>query len=113
MCKNKKGDNLNSNAQNKGRFITMPMWEEAGDFGCVAKPGDYVEESIVLEFLNCVPPATNSCDLVQCGEPYSHMLNLKTQKWSATYTTFAMDSQGWKYCGHCFLGEKENMERQD
>ena len=39
------------------KLVTMEDWAEAGDFDKAANPGDMVEEEIVDEFLNCLPPA--------------------------------------------------------
>lgn len=50
----------------------MADWSAAGDFEKAAKPGDLVDEEIVEEFVNCLPPTTLRGDLVQAGEPYSH-----------------------------------------
>ena len=52
--------------------MTMADWSAAGDFEKAAKPGDLVDEEIVEEFVNCLPPTTLRGDLVQAGEPYSH-----------------------------------------
>ena len=50
----------------------MADWSAVGDFEKAAKPGDLVDEEIVEEFVNCLPPTTLRGDLVQAGEPYSH-----------------------------------------
>lgn len=86
-------------------MITMKMWEDAKYFSDIAKVGDEVEEAIVDEFANCVPPKIFNTNYVQCGEPYSHELEEKTGRYRATYTTFEREDGRWVYRGHCFLGE--------
>lgn len=87
------------------KFVTMKDWEAARDFDQAAKPGDIVEEAIVWEFLNCLPPVVNWSHLMQCGEPHSHELDPATGRWRATYATFHRTADGWVYCGNCFAGE--------
>lgn len=65
-------------------------------------PGDIVGEDVVENFRNVLPPTTDNCYLMQMGEPYSH-INGKP-----TYMTFTNTTEGWKYCGNCFRGEKQN-----
>ena len=38
------------------KLVTYADWEAAGSFEKAARPGDAVEERIVDEFLNCLPP---------------------------------------------------------
>lgn len=73
-----------------------------------AIPGAYVEEAVVDDAMDCMPPACMSSQCAQMGEPYSHRLDPATGKWRATYATFkrCLDAKGvWEYCGHCFQGE--------
>lgn len=85
--------------------VTMKNWEAAESFDRCAKPGDTVEEAIVDEFLNCVPPATYRADLVQCGEPASHREDPRNGKWRPTFATFSKQGKVWHYCGNCFAGD--------
>lgn len=87
------------------KIITEVMLANSSSFTDIVKPGDYIEEKIVDDFLGCVPPATHRCNLIQCGEPYSSVWDDEKQKYRATWLTFALDSSGWKYCGTCFIGE--------
>lgn len=80
-------------------------WSAVGDFEKAAKPGDLVDEEIVEEFVNCLPPTTLRGDLVQAGEPYSHQYDPEADRWRATYTTFAKVDGEWTYCGKCFVGK--------
>jgi hypothetical protein len=90
------------------KLITMEDWTDS--FSQIATPGDLVEDAIIDEMINCVPPACLRSDCMQCGEPYSHREDPDTGKWRATYTTFKRFADGiYEYCGNCFCGE--NVER--
>lgn len=78
------------------------------------KIGDYVEEAIVEDAINILPPACMAFECTQIGEPYSHRQDPDTGKWRATYSTFKViggvyPTRIWEYCGNCFRGE--NVER--
>lgn len=77
-----------------------------------AQVGDYVEQAVVDDAMDCLPPACMGVACSQMGEPYSHREDPDTGRWRATYATFkrCFDAPGvWEYCGHCFQGE--TMER--
>ena len=86
-------------------IITERMLENTESFTGAVKPGSYVEESIVDNFLNVLPPATHRHNLIQCGEPYSSAWDKNEQKYRETYITFHHDGSLWQYVGTCFLGE--------
>lgn len=74
--------------------------------------GDLVDAAVVMEAMDCLPPACMRLSCAQLGEPYSHREDPKTGKWRATYATFKcvegnFCSGTWMYCGHCFCGETE------
>ena len=93
---------------NGKRLITMEDWTDSFDKIC--NVGDYVEERIVDEMMNCVPPACMRSYCMQCGEPYSHREDPANGKWRATYSTFKEVTKGiYEYCGNCFMCE--NVER--
>lgn len=73
--------------------------------------GDYVEQAVVDDAMNMLPPACMRSSCSQVGEPYSHRQDPDTGKWRATYATFKRVTSGndgiWEYCGHCFFGENE------
>lgn len=76
--------------------------------------GDYVEQAVVDDAMDCLPPACMRSDCSQMGEPYSHCEDPETGKLRATYATFKRVAGEWpngiwQYCGHCFCGE--NVER--
>lgn len=75
-----------------------------------AKIGDYVEESIVDNAINSMPPACMLSYCTQMGEPYSHRFDPDKGKWRSTYGTFKqIEGKIWQWCGYCFYGE--NVER--
>ncbi|WP_243422662.1 hypothetical protein [Pseudoflavonifractor phocaeensis] len=57
------------------------------------------------EFLNCLPPVSQSMGFVQCGEPFSHEYDPETGRWRATFATFQKQGGVWHYCGNCFAGK--------
>ena len=76
--------------------------------------GDYVEQAVVDNAMDCLPPACMTARCAQMGEPYSHRDDPETGEWKATYATFKKvggewPNGIWQYCGHCFRGE--NVER--
>jgi hypothetical protein len=90
------------------------VWtEDAFDYQKV-QIGDYVEQAIVDNAMNCLPPACMTSLCSQMGEPYSHREDPETGTLRATYATFKKVAGEypngiWQYCGHCFRGE--NVER--
>lgn len=72
------------------------------------KIGDYVDQELVNDFMDLLPPASMSASFLQIGEPYSHRQDPDTGKWRATYATFKCrkgDEDIWEYRGNCFYGE--------
>ena len=77
-----------------------------------AQIGDYVDAEVVMDAMDCLPPACMRLGCAQLGEPYSHREDPDTGKWRATYATFKCLRGGWnegvwEYRGHCFCGETE------
>lgn len=76
--------------------------------------GDYVDADIVMDAMDCLPPATMKLSCAQLGEPYSHRIDPEKNKLRPIYATFKVVdgnfSHGiWEFCGYCFKGE--TMER--
>lgn len=82
------------------KHITSEMW--TSDFNTIADVGDSVDWEIVEEFLTCVPPATHTKHLIQCGEPYSHRDDHEDGLFKPTFSTFECVDGIWYYRGHCF-----------
>lgn len=74
------------------------------------KPGDVVDQDIVDEFINSLPPIINHENFVQAGEPYSHKFDIEDNKFKATYTTFEREEGHWIYKGNCFRGKKIDLD---
>lgn len=75
-----------------------------------AQVGNLVEDNIVMNAMDCLPPACMRLSCAQLGEPHSHWEDPDTGKWRATYDTFKCPQGGWNNCvweyrGHCFRGE--------
>lgn len=75
-----------------------------------AQIGDLVDAAVVMNAMDCLPPAYMQLDCAQLGESYSHREDPETGKWRATYATFRCVKGGWnegvwEYRGHCFRGE--------
>lgn len=74
------------------------------------KVGDYVEQAVVDDAMDCLPPACMTSACAQIGEPYSHKYDESVDRYRPTYATFKRETSSiWVYCGHCFRGE--NVER--
>lgn len=86
------------------------VWtEETFDYQKV-QIGDYVDQAVVNNAMNCLPPAHMTSQCSQMGEPYSHREDPETGTLRATYATFKKVAGEWpngiwQYCGHCFRGE--------
>lgn len=71
----------------------------------VIRVGDYVEESVVDDIINSMPPACMKSSCMQCGEPSNHKMD-KDGKYKPTYETFKKVADGvYEYCGECFRGK--------
>ena len=102
LAEAKKHYNLYVNTKN------MNDWHKSNfsSFDDFCKPGDIVDQDIVDEFVNSLPPITYYEEFVQAGEPYSHELDIEDNKYKATYTTFEKEEGHWIYRGNCFKGKK-------
>lgn len=75
-----------------------------------AEIGDYVEQAVVDDAMDCLPPASMSARCAQMGEPYSHREDPETGRLRPTYYTFkrvagTWPNGIWQFCGCCFQGE--------
>ena len=74
-----------------------------------AEVGDLVEEEIVDDAINAVPPACMRSNCMQCGEPSGTRIDENGID-RYTYETFKKVAEGiYEYCGDCFRGE--NVQR--
>ena len=84
-------------------------WENSGlrNLSDYLTVGDVVDEDMVDDFRNSLPPRTDYRALLQMGEPYSHVDSDEGQ-FKATYTTFSYKEGQWVFMGYCFAGETKN-----
>lgn len=80
-------------------FKTFENWN--GSLNEYLQKGDIVDAEFYNYFLDVLPPVTFNNNIVQLGEPYSHVNG------KATYSTIARTEDGWMYCGNCHRGEIE------
>lgn len=98
-------------------FKGKPVWKR-DDFTYEAVGiGDYVEQAIVDDAMDCVPPVSMGACCSQMGEPYSIKLDDENGRWRNTYVTFRKVGGEWpdgiwEYCGHCFKGEVVERGRE-
>ena len=87
-------------------FYTMDDWRVDGSL----KPevGDYVEDEVVEELANSVPPTTYSRGIFQPGEAYD-----MSEDYTDLYMTFVREERGWKYVGLCPKGSTKQLPRID
>jgi len=81
---------------------TMAGWRASGsDLGKYLSVGDAVSADMVDYFLGVLPPACYRANLVQIGEPNSHVNG------RATFATVCkpLGTCYWKYAGNCHRGE--------
>lgn len=72
--------------------------------------GDWVEEEIIDNFMDMLPPACMKLNCFQIGEPANHKIDENTGDTKPVYGTFKYVAKDiWEYCGNCFRGE--NVER--
>ena len=71
----------------------------------LARVGDLVNQDVVDDAMNILPPACMTGRCAQMGEPCSTVAD-GNGKWRYTYHTFTRVGNGiWKYCGKCFRGK--------
>lgn len=86
----------------KGKLV---FDEDSFDFS-VVHVGDYVDDRVVENVVNCMPPAMMRDSCTQMGEPHSHLWDPLRRKLRPTFATFTRMSENiWQYRGNCFLGE--------
>lgn len=86
------------------RVYNWDYWTYEG-----AEIGDLVEEEIVDDAINALPPACMRSSCMQCGEPSNTRID-ENGIARSTYETFKKVAEGiYEYCGDCFRGE--NVQR--
>lgn len=65
--------------------------------------GVLVDDEIFDHFLNVLPPAYYSSDIVQIGEPFDHA------EWGPVFATLKRVADGnWMYCGNCYRAQTDH-----
>lgn len=87
----------------KTNIYTMEDWAKDGTLSPAV--GQYVENDVVWDLIESLPPAYWSHGLFQPGEAYTH----ERETGKALYQTFEqVNTDGvWQYMGLCRKGEKE------
>src|SRR5882672_4032241 len=68
------GPSTHTRGRTTEEMKTYAEWTGSGtDLAQFLSIGDAVDETMVNYFIEVLPPATMSADLVQIGEPYSHV----------------------------------------
>lgn len=102
-----RGPKIKECRQYNGKKVYNESWYYGPD---ALEVGDLVEEKIVDEAMNMLPPACMRGDCSQVGEPANHMYDNVSEKMRPVYTTFKRVAEDtWEYCGSCFRGE--NIQR--
>lgn len=103
-------NNIRSVTNFKPRYLSKKEYEDAyQSFSSLVRVGDMVDEQIVEEFRDCIPPVAYNARYLQYGEAYTHKFNPKTQKYEPAFMTFAKEVGLWVYKGICFYKEYEDV----
>jgi hypothetical protein len=79
---------------------TLARWRESGkELTPYLSVGDEVEEAFADWALNIMPPACWRPELIQIGEPFSHIDG------RATFATFQRQGRTWYFVGYCHRGK--------
>ena len=95
-----------------GKPKTFDESTESGaiDFDSYVGMGNEVDEAIVGNFLELLPPACHTSHLMQMGEPNEHLPDEKGN-FLPTFMTFEKVEGKWYYRGYCFHCETRNQKR--
>lgn len=99
------------------KHITMQMWSEAGSFDRIANAGDTVDNEIVEQFRNSLPPIVDGEAFMQAGGAYDNILIKDLGVYAPIYTTFekrpaVSNTDGlWVYVGNCLRGTREDCTK--
>lgn len=74
------------------------------------KIGDYVEQAVVDDAMDCLPAGLHDQPVLPDGRAVFPPGGPGNGEWKATYATFKRvggewPNGIWQYCGHCFRGE--------
>ena len=76
-----------------------------------AKPGDLVDESVFIYFMDVTTPRIYRDGYLQVGAPYSRVMDDEMGTERDTFPTFERVEKGiYRFCGNCFAGETKHIE---
>lgn len=73
------------------------------------KPGDYFDEDISWDLINCVPPLNFGNGYFQCGEPYSFVNGKQTY---LTLLRVSKEPEVWQFLGYCHDGQTVTPDKE-
>lgn len=95
----------------------MKDWEREANGNCqyswydYAKPGDLVDESVFIYFMDVTTPRIYRDGYLQVGAPYSRVMDDEMGTERDTFPTFERVEKGvYRFCGNCFAGETKHIE---
>lgn len=99
------------------KLKTMKDWEREANGNCqyswydYAKPGDLVDESVFIYFMDVTTPRIYRDGYLQVGAPYSRVMDDEMGTERDTFPTFERVEKGiYRFCGNCFAGETKHIE---
>ena len=73
------------------------------------KPGDYFDEGISWDLINCVPPLNFGNGYFQCGEPHSFVNGKQTY---LTLLRVSKEPEVWQFLGYCYAGQTVTPDKE-
>lgn len=99
------------------KLKTMKDWEREANGNCqyswydYAKPGDLVDESVFIYFMDVTTPRIYRDGYLQVGAPYSRVMDDEMGTERDTFPTLERVEKGiYRFCGNCFAGETKHIE---
>lgn len=90
----------------ESKVYTMEDWQRDKELSPAI--GQMVDNAVVWELIECLPPAYWHHGVFQVGEAYSHDKDT-CQPLYATFEQVNTDGL-WQYKGHCLKGQTENRK---
>ena len=101
----KAAENASEKAQDHERLGKRGKWYD------YAKPGDLVDESVFIYFMDVTTPRIYRDGYLQVGAPYSRVMDDEMGTERDTFPTFERVEKGiYRFCGNCFAGETKHIE---
>ena len=73
------------------------------------KPGDYFDEGIAWDLINCVPPLNFGNGYFQCGEPHSFVNGKQTY---LTLLRVNKEPEVWQFLVYCHAGQTVTPDKE-